>query len=146
MVKSNKLDFNKFEIHELSQKFLENSSFDSGDNDLNEFLYEESVDYCKSNLAVVFLVFHENEIIAFFSLSSDSVKVNKKLEIKLKYYPSMKIGRLAVDKNYQSNGIGKWILDWVIGFTKKIRMTHGIRYLSVDAYNNTKTLNFYIKK
>lgn len=58
----------------------------------------------------------------------------------------MKIGRLAVDKNYQSNGIGKWILDWVIGFTKKIRMTHGIRYLSVDAYNNTKTLNFYIKK
>lgn len=60
MIKSNKLDFNKFEIHELSQKFLENSSFDSGDNDLNEFLYEESVDYCKFNLAVVFLVFHEN--------------------------------------------------------------------------------------
>lgn len=144
-IKSNKLDFNKLEVHVFSQKFLENSSFDSGDDDLNDFLYNESLDYCKSNLAVVFLLFHENELIAFFSLSSDSVKVNKKLEIKLKYYPSMKIGRLAVDKNYQSNGIGRWILRWIIGFTSDLRWSHGIRYISVDAYNNANTLNFYTK-
>lgn len=83
----------------------DNLQFDSGDEDLNEFLYKESIDCCKSNLAVVYLVFYEDKLIAYFSLSSDSVKVNSKLDIKLKYYPSMKIGRLAVDKEYH---IGYW--------------------------------------
>ena len=143
--KSNKIDFNKLEVHAIAKKLPYNINFDSGDDDLNEFLYKESIEYCKSNLAVVYLVFYENKIIGYFSLSSDSVKVNKKLDIKLKYYPSMKIGRLAVDKKYQSGGIGTWIIWWVIGLTKKIRKSNGIRYISVDAYNNTDTLNFYTK-
>ena len=100
MITINKIDFKKLEVHEFSKKLLNNSNFDSGDDDLNDFLYNESVDYCKSNLAVVYLVFYENELMAYFSLSSDSVKVNKKLDIKLKYYPSMKIGRLAIDKEF----------------------------------------------
>ena len=71
VLKSNKMDFNKFEVHEFSKELLKNSNFDSGDEDLNEFLYEESIDYCKSNLAVVYLVLYENKLIAYFSLSSD---------------------------------------------------------------------------
>ncbi|RAP53713.1 MAG: hypothetical protein BZ137_06120 [Methanosphaera sp. rholeuAM130] len=40
-------------------------------------------------------------------------------------------------------GIGSWIIDWVTGFVLKIRFKHGIRYLSVDAYNKSKVINFY---
>ena len=123
----------------------DNIKFDSGDIDLNEFLYEESIDYCKSNLAVIYLIFYEDHLIAYFSLSSDSVKINQKLDIKLRYYPSMKIGRLAVDKKYQSHGIGRWIIWLIVGLTLNVRMSHGIRYISVDAYNNEDTLNFYSK-
>lgn len=97
------------------------------------------------NLAVVYLVYYENELIAFFSLSSDSVKVNEKLEVKLKYYPSVKIGRLAVDKHYHDSGIGSWIIKWVIGYAKNVRKHQGIRYISVDAYNKKKVLEFYMK-
>ena len=143
--KSNKIDFDKLEVHIFDKKLMNNIKFDSGDYDLNEFLYKESIEYCKSNLAVVYLIFNENKLIGYFSLSSDSIKVIEKLDINLKYYPSMKIGRLAVDKKYQNSGIGTWIIDWIIGFTINIRWSHGIRYLSVDAYNNPQTLNFYSK-
>lgn len=129
----------------MIKKLIYDIKFDSGDKDLNEFLYKESTDYCKSNLAVVYLVLYDKKVVAYFSLSSDSVKVNEKLDIKLKYYPSMKIGRLAVDKKFQSHGIGAWILWWIIGFTMDIRWSHGIRYISVDAYNTVETLNFYLK-
>lgn len=84
IINSNKIDFNKLKYIYLIKNLINKIKFDSGDNDLNEFLYEESVDYCKSNLAVVYLVFQEKELIAYFSLSSDSVKINEKLEIKLK--------------------------------------------------------------
>ena len=57
----------------------------------------------------------------------------------------MKIGRLAVDKKYQSHGIGRWIIWLIVGLTLNVRMSHGIRYISVDAYNNEDTLNFYSK-
>ena len=144
-IKSNKIDFNKLEVHVFRNKLPDNIKFDSGDIDLNEFLYEESIDYCKSNLAVIYLIFYEDHLIAYFSLSSDSVKINQKLDIKLRYYPSMKIGRLAVDKKYQNYGIGTWIIDWVAGLTMDVRRSHGIRYLSVDAYNTMDTLNFYSK-
>lgn len=141
--KSNNLDFKKLEVHIFTKKMPEELTFDSGDNDLNDFLYNESIKYCKDNLAVVYLVYYENKLIAFFSLSSDSVKVNKKLEIKLKYYPSLKIGRLAVDTHYQNSGIGSWIIRWIIGFARNVRKAQGIRYISVDAYNKTKVLKFY---
>ncbi|MBE6494418.1 MAG: GNAT family N-acetyltransferase [Methanosphaera stadtmanae] len=126
MIKRNYLDYGKLEVHEFSKKLMDKIDFDSGDYDLNEFLYHESLDYCKSNLAVIYLVFYDNKLIAFFSLSSDSIKINNKLNIKLKYYPSMKIGRLAVDKEYQSYGIGTWIIDWIIGFVMDVRWSHGI--------------------
>ena len=71
----------------------------------DDFLFNESLDYCKENLAVVYLVYQGHTVLGYFSLSSDSVKVNNKLDIKLKYYPSLKIGRLAVDKKFKGKGI-----------------------------------------
>ena len=70
------------------------------------FLFNESLDYCRENLAIVYLVYQGNKVLGYFSLSSDSVKINEKLDIKLKYYPSLKIGRLAVDKEFKRKGIG----------------------------------------
>lgn len=141
--KSINLDFSKITVHLYTKKLPKNLKFDSTDDDLNDFLYNESTKYCRMHLAVIYLVCYNNQIIAFFSLSADSVKVNEKLEIKLKYYPSLKIGRLAVDKHYQSSGIGSWIIKWIIGYTTQIRESHGIRYISVDAYNKTRIINFY---
>ena len=147
MMESNnfKLDENLYEVARLDEKQLNNLQFDSDDDDLNDFLFNESLNYCKENLAIVYLVYQGDTVLGYFSLSADSIKINEKLDIKLKYYPSMKIGRLAVDKKFKGNGIGSWILCWVVGFVQKIRFQHGIRYLSVDAYNKKVIINFYSK-
>jgi len=144
-IKSNnlKLDETQYEVARLDKEQLNNLIFDSEDEDLNDFIFNESLDYCKENLAIVYLVYQNNIVLGYFSLSADSVKINEKLDIKLKYFPSIKIGRLAVNKEFKGNGVGTWIIKWVIGYALKIRMGHGIRYLSVDAYNQVGVINFY---
>ena len=42
-------------------------------------------------------------------------------------------------------GVGTWIIGWIIGYALKIRSGHGIRFLSVDAYNKDMIINFYEK-
>lgn len=140
-----KLNYKNFLIRKVSKKQLQNLQFDCEDNDLNDFLYNESLNYCKDNLAIVYLIFQEDMLLGYFSLSSDSIKINKKLDIKLQYYPSIKIGRLAIDKKFKKMGVGTWIIGWIIGYALKIRSGHGIRFLSVDAYNKDVIINFYEK-
>ena len=140
-----KLNYKNFLIRKVSKKQLQNLQFDCEDNDLNDFLYNESLNYCKDNLAIVYLIFQEDMLLGYFSLSSDSIKINKKLDIKLQYYPSIKIGRLAIDKKFKKMGVGTWIIGWIIGYVLKIRSGHGIRFLSVDAYNKDVIINFYEK-
>ena len=60
------MEFNKIEVRAFRNKLPDNIKFDSWNSNLNEFLYEESIDYCKSNLAVIYLIFYEDHLIAYF--------------------------------------------------------------------------------
>lgn len=63
-----------------------------------------------------------DEIVAgFFSLSADSIKINKKLEINYKTYSAIKIGRLAVHKHFQNMRIESIIIDWIVGLCLELR-------------------------
>lgn len=57
----------------------------------------------------------------FFSLSADSIKINKKLEINYKTYPAIKIGRLAVHKYFQNIQIGSITIDWIVSLCLELR-------------------------
>ena len=71
--------------------------------------------------------------------------MSKKLHFKkrgLTNFPAVKIGRLAVNKNYQRQGIGKMIIDWVKeSFTNQNKT--GCLFIIVDAINRIETINFY---
>ena len=84
-------------------------------------------------------------IAGFFLLSTDSIKINEKLSVNYPAYPAVKIGRFAVHKDFQNKHIGSIIVEWIAGFCVNLGEEIGIRFLSVDAYNNEKTLNFYEK-
>jgi GNAT superfamily N-acetyltransferase len=58
--------------------------------------------------------------------------------------PAVKIGRLAVDKQFQSNGIGSSVLDFIKGWFTEGNKT-GCRFIVIDALNKPDTLNFYSK-
>ena len=58
--------------------------------------------------------------------------------------PAVKIGRLATETSSQGDGIGSNILGFIkISLTTKNKT--GCRFIVVDAYNNEKTIQFYIK-
>ncbi|MBN1603229.1 MAG: GNAT family N-acetyltransferase [Chitinispirillaceae bacterium] len=61
-----------------------------------------------------------------------------------KYLPAVKIGRLGVDLKFSGKGLGSQIvLMMKNSFTTNNKT--GCRFITVDAYNNPDTLNFYEK-
>ena len=136
----------------------ERPEFDCGDSDLNEFFSSDSIESDKQLLSVTYLAKDEADNgIAFLSLSNDSIKKEllpsknafKRLVRSLsrsKRYssmPAVKIGRLGTRSDLQGNGIGTDLLDYI-----KFWFTHGnktgCKFILVDAYNNPRTIKFYI--
>lgn len=102
-------------------KIYDLSDFDCEDNGLNEFLKKDSFEYKNQLIAKTFLVIYEEHVVAFFSVMNDAIKLKliETIETKrlrrLHEYPAIKIGRLGVDKRYKRRGVGKIIINFVIG-------------------------------
>lgn len=135
----------------------ERPPFDCKDGDLNEFFAIDSIVSGSELLAVTYVVEVDNKLAAFFSLSNDAVKKDELSRSRFeritrfmprpKRYstlPAVKIGRLATDATLQSSGIGSEILDYIKSWFTDGNKT-GCRFIIVDAYNNNRTINFYVK-
>ena len=133
--------------------------FDCGDCDLNEFFHADSIQAGKELMAVTYVARHltSNDVLAYFSISNDSInkdqiptsrfrRASKKIAYEKRYrtLPAVKIGRLATTSEFQSNGIGRDILDFLkFSFTQNNKT--GCRFIIVDAANGPRTLKFYEK-
>ena len=137
------IEFKKLNIIKANTEMLSNLDFDCGDEDLNEFLLKDSFKNIKNKLCTIFLCVYQNQVVGFFSLSADSIKVNNKLVVNYPDYPAIKIGRLAVSKNFHNLHIGSLMISWIVGFCRNLSGEIGVRFISVDAYNNEKTIKFY---
>ena len=99
-----------------------------------------------------------SEIVAFFTVSNDSIKttfipknatnrVQRKIPgLKhLRTYPAVLIGRLGVNKSYQGKGfmIGRQIVNFIKLWFLDDENKTGCRFLVVDAYNKPEVLSFY---
>lgn len=127
--------------------------FDCGDSDLNDFIQNDARNYLQQLFAVTYLLVEQNEIAAFFSVSNDKLTSDPRStwswvcckipnEKQLRHYPAVKLGRLGVASRMQGRGLGTEIIDWIkMSFVTKNKT--GCRFITVDAYNNPRTLNFY---
>ena len=135
-------------------------AFTCDDEDLDEFYQKDSIEGCKQLLSVTYAFIDDknnNKVVAFFSVSNDSIKkellprstferIVKIVPFEKRYssMPAVKIGRLGVASDAQRRSHGTTVLDFL-----KVWFTHGnktgCRFMLVDAYNNEKTRNFYIK-
>ena len=134
------------------------SNFECDSNDLTNFLKNDALKQQDMNLNLTELVICDNEIVGFFSLLTDTLKLktlennNLKKEIKLELdisenneIPAIKIGRLAIDKKYSKKGLGSHILRNILLSILNLSKTKvGLRFVTVDAY--ATSLNFYVKK
>lgn len=135
----------------------ERPAFDCGDNDLNEFFHSDSIKGSKELISVTYSVERNNEMVAFFCVSNDSIrsedtsksrfkKIRAPIDASKRYssMPAVKIGRLAAASTVRRNGIGTKILDLIKAWFTTGNKT-GCRFIIVDARNEDKVLNFYKK-
>jgi len=135
------------------------SDFDCGNADLNEFFNRDALLYRQQMLSETCFFRHKNngKVVCAFSFSASSIKTadlpgsrRKKVkehvprEKSLKSYPGILIGRLGVSAEFNGQGIGSQLLDFIKDFCL-INFPGFVRYLLVDAYNETTIVGFYQK-
>ena len=121
--------------------------FDCGDQDLNEFLYDDARFYNEQMLAHTYILEEDSETVAYFSLLNDKIsqtdldkslwrKLRKNIPHEKHYdsYPAVKIGRFAVSQNYAGKNIGSDILDFIKRKLADNNEYSASRFLTVDAY------------
>ena len=131
--------------------------FKCKDSDLNEFLFDDAKFFQEELMAVTYLLesMELNKTVAYYSLLADKIifnpedktvwnKLNRNIpnNKRRRSYPAVKIGRLAVNEEFEGEGIGTFILDSIkYAFVNVKRL--GCRFITVDALN--KAVNFYKK-
>jgi len=133
--------------------------FSCGDKDLDEFFLLDAAKYERQLLGKTYLFCLDSDnsvIVCAFTLSNSSIdsrnlpnsrkrKLTENVphEKSMSSYPAALVGRLGVDKDFSGKGIGtelvSFIKQWMLDPSNKT----ACRYLTVDAYNNEPTLNFY---
>ena len=133
------------------------NSFNCGDAELNDFILSKASEYRKTLLAVSYVLEENGNPIAYFSLSNDNLSAeifesktnfNRQMrkrfvnEKRRKHFPAVKIGRFAVDKSYESSGVGRYLISLIKSSTITNQKS-GCRFITVDAYNDA--IGFYEK-
>lgn len=134
-------------------------SFDCKDDDINEFLKEDSKKFQSEKITNTYLFKSGNNIVAFFSISNDCLndlgyensiwnKLHRKIKLpnqkRIRQYPAVKIARLGIDVNFQGKGLSHQLLDFIKGWTF-IEHKPACRLLILDAYNQPKQIEMYQK-
>lgn len=135
------------------------SAFDCNDEDLNDFILNEACLYRNALLSVTYVVEDKttHDILAYFSLANDKISISdfeSKAEFnrfrkhkfvnekRLRSYPAIKIGRLAISQKAQHQSIGTYLLEFIEDYFI-IDNKSGCRFVTVDAY--VDAIPFYIK-
>ena len=141
------MDFSNFTFRQIETD-TEIKSFDCGDADLNDFLVSDAKNYLRSMMALTYLLEDNSECktVAYYSLLNDKIvfdpeeklfwnRLNRKIvnSKRRKKYPAVKIGRLAVSKDYAGNHIGEAILLQVKHMFATMSRS-ACRFITVDAY------------
>jgi GNAT superfamily N-acetyltransferase len=141
------MDISKYTFRQIEAD-TQIKSFDCGDADLNDFLISDAKDYLRSMMAITYLLEDNtaNKTVAYYSLLNDKIifdpeekkfwnKLNRRIanSKRRKEYPAVKIGRLAVSKDYCGNHIGEYILLQIKHIFATMRLS-ACRFITVDAY------------
>lgn len=152
------MDLSDFVFSALNNNdVLEN--FDCEDDEINEFLLEDSKNFQNEKITNTYLFKQNNSVAAFFSISNDCLndlgyensfwnKLHRKIKLpnekRIRQYPAVKIARLGIDKNYKGKGLSHQLLDFIKGWTF-IEHKPACRLLILDAYNKPVQLSTYQK-
>lgn len=124
-------------------------SFDCGVEELNRYLRQFAIPNDRKNIGKTFTVFIDNSknISGYYTISMAQILFNdlpEDLKKGLPRYPvqAMRIGKLAVDKNYQGRNLGAYLLRDAFLRSVKISAEIAVKFIIVDALNDSSK-SFY---
>lgn len=135
--------------------------FSCGYDDLDEYFLKDSplwADQMYGKTYCFVLKEDPKTLVCAFSLSNETIRVDllpnsrrkhflKEIpkEKRMRRYPAVLIGRLGVDVKFSGKGIGTELMQMLKFWFVEPDNKAAVRYLAVDALNNSRTLNYYEK-
>jgi len=135
-------------------------SFNSTNEDLNEFIKKDAMEYQNVHLGVTYLLLDKqtNKLLSYVTFAMGSLKIPDKEEFilrgkKLKDYPkdfpnqfpALLIGRLATDRTEEGKGGASLLIDYGVKLALSEREKVGCGYLLAHAYASAKVVEWYKK-
>ncbi len=124
------------------------NAFDSGNATLNDWLIKRALKNQQNGASRTFVTCSKNQVIAYYALSTGSVErdiaTGNFSRGMPEPIPVIVLGRLAVDKSYQGQGIGSALLKDAMLRTVSIADNVGVRGFLVHAISDDAK-RFYLK-
>ena len=130
-----------------------------GSEDMDEFFAKDFADYAHYLMGKSYcfrLKEDVRRIVCAFTVSNDSIRIYdlprsrrdymKAIthhEKRLRRYPGVLIGRLAVAEEFANKGIGSEVLTFIKDLFSDPDIQTGCRFIIVDAVNSPEVLSFY---
>ena len=125
------------------------NQFSSGDSSLDEWLSKRALKNEKNRASKTFVISLKGRVIGYYALSAGNVshkEAYKKLARNMPDpIPAVTLGRLAIDKQYQSRGLGSSLLRDALprvlnvanrDFAIKVVLVHAIDQKAIDFYRS----------
>ena len=111
---------------------------------LKEFLRDHASNHHEINVSKTYVAVASKRVLAYITLCCSQVHFDsppKELpSIPYRFYPSVRIGQLAVDENFRKRDIGSKLVSLAIALVKqKIQPHVGCRLLTVDSHQDAVT-------
>lgn len=134
--------------------------FNSRDDDLNEFLKKDSLEYQKLHLGTTYLLLDKKseKIISYITVSMGSLKIPNQKDFVLRgrrladypkdfpmQFPALLIGRLATNKAEEGLGGAHLLLDFAVHMALEAREDMGCGFLLAHAVADKRVVDWYKK-
>lgn len=140
----------KWEIQHFARSH-DRSQFDCGIAELNEWLQKRVSQYERRDLSRTYVAIPggENRVLGYYAISMHRVTYEALPEDQARELPRIDVpvvllGRLAVDKTVQRQGLGETVLLDALARSLLISSQVGIRAVEVDAFDEAAK-TFYLK-
>lgn len=124
------------------------SGFSSGNSALDAWLKKSANKAQKLNTAKVYVVCDENKVVGYYAITSasiarDAVPSRAQAELPRHPVPGVLLARLAVDRNYQNQGIGRALVRDALSKALAIQQLVGAAVLLVHS-KDVEASRFYL--
>ena len=137
MTSSPKFILNQFDIKPLNAQHNLSSfdcSYEEGYLGLNEFIHKEALQYQQSFMGPTYVFFYQNSFVGYVTIAMYAIEVKETrlgITAKEKRYPTLLLGRLAVDNNYRERHAGLCIVQWTVACAEELAKNIGCRFVVV---------------